>query len=166
MAMCSLVEMNVLARSYPGGIAALAQLLGKAPGTLRAELQPPVGSTAKLGWLDGLALMSCFRQVHMPTALTPLDIVEAEFGRLAVQLPAVDGVAAEGLLPHVSRLAKEFSDVLAEVSVTTADGQVNDRELAAFDAQAAELITAVQGMRSHLAKLNRDAKPAHLRAAA
>jgi hypothetical protein len=155
-----------LCKHYPGGIAAMALRLGKREGTLRAELKPPVGSTAKLGYDDAVEIMRNCQQLGMPDALAPLDLLEAEFGRQAIPLPELAQLGDADLVRHTHRLTSEFSDVLMAVAAAgDADG-VTDNDLRNAEAQFGELIAAGHQVLERMRRMNAEGKPAHLRAVA
>jgi hypothetical protein len=150
-----------LVRAYPGGTEAVAQRLGKHPGTLRSELQPPAGSSAKLGWLDAVDIMAMARQVGMPEALTPLDLLEAEFGRVFIKAldHADDG---EGLMRGVAGAAEAFGQLVSELATSAADGTITDNELGQIRTKASALLGGVHRLLAHVGDLNARGKPAQL----
>jgi hypothetical protein len=154
-----------LCKRYPGGIAAMAVRLGKRDKTLRAELKPPVGSTAKLGLDEAVEIMRNCQQLGMPDALAPLDLLEAEFGRHAIALPELAQLKDGDLVRHTHRLTGEFSDVLLAVAEAGRDNKITDHELRDAEAQFAELIAAGHQVLERMRAMNAKAKPAHLRAA-
>lgn len=165
MLACSLDVIDRNVRGFPGGVPAMAIRLGKHQGTLRSELKPPVGSVAKLGWLDALQVMDLCHQVGMRDAYAPLDVVERERGRVFIStIPIVDGVAQEGLAARVARLAKEFSDFMSEVAMTSADGVVSDNELTRARVEGVQLVAEVQHMLATLEGMNDASKLGRLRA--
>lgn len=155
----SLDALANLARIYPGGVPALAQRLGKHPGTLRAELSPPGGSTAKLGWLDALRIMQMCLQVGMPAALTPLDMAEGEFERVAIDMPRT-GEAGDELLKRLAVASEEFSALMAEIAHDVSGGSVNDNQLRRIRAKGQELFGGLHALLRAVGELNAAAKPA------
>lgn len=148
-----------LAEAYPGGVAALAQRLGKHPGTLYNELCPREGSSAKLGLADALSVMDFARQARMAEALAPLDLIELRYGRMAIPLPTGEELDDECLLRAVSAVALEFGQFAAEVATSAADGRISDNELKRVRHEAAELSAALQRVLLRLAELNAASKP-------
>jgi hypothetical protein len=157
-------QLDRLCKRYPGGIAVMAVRLGKREGTLRAELKPPVGSTAKLGFDEAVEIMRNCRQVGMPDALAPLDLLEAEFGRQAIALPTTAQLGDVDLVRHTHKLTREFSDVLMVVATAGADQVITDNELREAESQFGELIAAGHQVLERMRAMNAEAKPAHLRA--
>jgi hypothetical protein len=155
-----------LCKRYPGGIAAMALRLGKRDGTLRAELKPPVGATAKLGLDDAVEIMRNCRQVGMPDALAPMDLIEAEFGRQAIHLPELAQLDDADLVRHTHRLTSEFSDVLMAVAAAGDKDGCSDRDLHNAEVQFAEMIAAGHQVLERMRRMNAEAKPAHLQAVA
>lgn len=160
----SLDTMHRLAKAYPGGIEVLAERLGKRVKTFRAELLPPVGSTAKLGWLDAISIMEMSRQVGAPLALTPLDMVEADFGRMAIELPSAE--VGDDLMCKVALASEEFAKLMAEVASDAGGGQVSDNALKRIRGASQSLFADVQALLRVVAEMNVAGKPALARVGA
>lgn len=142
------------AEDYPGGVQAMALRLGKSYETFRKELAPPEGSTAKLGLLDALRMMTRSGDFRIADAL------EAELGRFALPLPAAaDAVPDEALAAHLVHIAKEFGEVLQETAVRAADGDISDNDVAAVEEQWGQLMAAGSAMLKHLVALNAQRRP-------
>lgn len=144
---------------YPGGPDALAQRLGKHATTLRHEVRPPAGSTAKLGLQTARTIME-FSGDHRI-----LHALATEMGQFCIPLPALPE-GNEGSADELSRLAREFSDVVGAVATAMADGRVTDNELRMLERQSGELVAAVQRMLRHFSQLNAASKPIALRTVA
>lgn len=122
---------------YPGGAAALAPRIGKAPSTLSHEVDPRCPH-AKLGLHDAgkLTVVSGdLRIVHALCALAggrfqPLP------GHAAPGAP-VDPLAAMGAMAH------EFADLVAQAGAALADGNVTQNEMRAIQREAGELLGAL-----------------------
>lgn len=150
--------MNVLdaayhtVHDYAGGSASLAPRLGKNPGTLSHEVKPPKDSTAKLGLIDAIKIMAMTGDHRM------LHATAAELGHLCVPMPTAEQVG-ETSAEHLSRIAREFADVLGEVSTAMGDGRVSDNELRRIERQWSELVAAGQLMLRHFTAMNHAARP-------
>ena len=158
-------ELRRVAQAYPGGQPALALRMCKRPASLRAELLPPVGSTAKLGLLDAVEIMALAQSAGVPQALQPLDVIEAQFGRMAVPLPSADTMPIGGLPERVTRMISEFADVLTEITSASSDGRVTANELKKVRREVAEHIAALQATVAYMQQLHEGGKPAHERSA-
>lgn len=141
---------------YPGGPAALAVRLGKAATTLRHEVRPPAGSTAKLGLVDAQRIMALAGDLRI------LHAMAAEHGQFLVPLPEVV-CDDEATAQQLATLAREFGDVLGTVAQAMADGRVSDNELRAVERQWGELVSAGQHLLQHFARINAAGKPVALR---
>lgn len=130
-----------LVQAYPGGAESLAPRIGKNPTTMRHEINRT--GPAKLGLADAVSMsvMADDRRI--------LNAFAAEMGCLVLQLPSslsCDSTSME----RVSKMAKEFSDLIASVTAAKADGKVTANELAHVEREGAELMRAVQGLLAHV----------------
>lgn len=160
---CPLDEVRRVAHAYPGSLQALALRMSKRAGSLRAELLPPLGSTAKLGLLDAVEIMALGQAVGVPQALQPLDVIEAQFGRMAVPLPSAETMPIGGLPERVTCMISEFADVLTEITSASSDGRVTANELKRVRREVAEHIAALQATVAYMQQLHEGGKPAHER---
>jgi hypothetical protein len=56
-------------------------------------------------------------------------------------------------------MAREFAEVIGQISEVTADGRVSDNELRRVESEAAELVSAVQMVLTALRARNEAGKP-------
>mgnify|MGYP000691650237 CR=1 FL=1 len=140
------------------GVQAMAQRLGKAYQTFRKELSPPEGSTAKLGLLDAVRMMTRSGDFRIA------DAIEAELGRFALPLPLLpDHVPDDHLAGHLVQVTKEAADVLQEAVGRAADGDISDADVAAVEEQWGQLMAAGSAMMKYLVARNRAGKAATVR---
>jgi len=151
-----------LAQAYPGGVAAVAQRLDKHPGTLRHELCPPAGSSAKLGVEDALQIMRLCQQLGMPGALVPLDKIEAEFDRHAVPLMVPRNDLEADLAVDLAKLALRVGQLAEEVAEDARDGEINANELRRIEANGEALLVAAHTLLAHCRAKHEASKPANL----
>lgn len=133
-------------RNYPGGVDAIAARLGKKPGTLRHEVRPPKGATAKLGLLDAIDM------VEMSDDWTIINAIMARAGGIALRLPQtgeIDSLTGQ----RMARVAKEFADLMAEVADCAADGRITPNEFKRINAEWAELVAEGQRLLAFLQQL-------------
>lgn len=147
-----------VADDYPGGAKALAQRMDKNPFTLMHELAGT--GTAKLG------LLTAVKMTTRSGDLRILNEFASECGCLVLPMPeALRELHGGELMRQLARTAKEFADLVSEVSGDLADDKVSDNEMARIVREWSELVatgqTLVAGVR---AKHDAD-KPSHLRAA-
>lgn len=154
LCMSPLDAARLTAEDYPGGVPAMALRLGKSWESLRKEMSPPDGSTAKLGLLDALRMMTRSGDYRIA------DAIEAELGRFALPLPVLDNaVPNDALADHFVHISKEFGEVLQETAVRAADGDISDNDVAAVEEQWGQLMAAGSAMLKHLVALNAQRRP-------
>ena len=148
-----------LVHDHPGGAEALAQRMGKAGSTLSHEVSPQ-HPHAKLGLVDAV------KATLITGNLAILNAFAAECGCIAV--PVESGVVTDAdTLQALAKLAREFGDVVSEVSGAMSDGGVSANELARVEREAGELLQSLQGVLLVLRRAHRDGTaPAVLRRAA
>lgn len=147
-----------LVHDYPGGAEALAPQLKKSPTTLNHEVDPNYAS-AKFGLVDAVkaTILTGDRQV--------LNAFAADCNCMVVPLPqCADGID-DDTFKGVTALAREFAELVGQVSDATADDVVSDNELKRVEREAAELMAAVQLVLVSLRKRNEASKPSTLRVA-
>lgn len=152
--MSLLDEAYHLVHDHPGGAVALAARLKKSHGTLCHELTAT--GSAKLGLLDAKKLTDFTGDLRI------LQAWALESGQMLLPLPGSAGDADE-CLERLSGAAKEFSDLVAEVSLTMADGKVSDNELERVRREASELFARVHSLMVSLEKRNQAGKPGNER---
>jgi len=147
---------RTLAHDQPGGATALAVRMGCNGTTLNHELRETGG--AKLG----------LRRAVLMTVLTGdlriLNAFAAEAGCMVLQLPEALQVDGNECMQDLGRTAKEFADVVQEVSASCADGDITANELQRVERQWAELVTAGQRLLAGLRARHEEGKPQHLKA--
>ena len=145
-----------LVHDYPGGATALAPLLGKSASTLSHEVDPNY-PTAKIGLADALklTLLTKDRGILNSFALASHCMV--------LPLPACADGIDDDTFKGVTRMAREFAEVIGQISEVTADGAVTDNELRRVEGEAAELMSAVQAVLIALRVRNEAAKPQSMR---
>lgn len=148
--MSLLDEAYHLVHDHPGGAAALAARLKKSHGTLCHELTAT--GSAKLGLMDAKKLSDFTGDLRI------LQAWAVEAGQMLVPLPT-GGSDADECLARLSGAAKEFSDLVAEVSLTMSDGKVSDNELERVRREASELFARVHSLLGALEQRNHDGKP-------
>lgn len=141
------------AEDYAQGVPGMALALGKSVETLRKELSNASGY--KLGLLDVIRMMTRSGDLRIA------DAIEAELGRFALPLPDTPlPVADEDLAAHLVVMSREFGEVLQEVAVRAADGDISDRDLRAVQEQVGHLVAASDGLMRYLVRCNQAGKPA------
>lgn len=149
---------RAVVRSYPGGVAAVAQRLCKREQTLRNELAGD--GTAKLGVLDAEEITLMASEVGSPQALLGLQQLALNCGQLCVPLPAALNLASANCMQRISDAAQDFSAMVASVARSVADGTVTDNELRECDDKTAALVNSCNAVSQALRQINRQGKPA------
>lgn len=133
-----------LVHGYPGGAVTLAPVLGKNPATLSHEVNPNYPG-AKLGLEDAVKLSVWSRD---------RSIVQAFASQLGCMLlPLPDARLNCTSFEAIAAMAKEFGDLVAEVSEAVSDNKVNANELKRVQAEAAQLVACVETTVAHLASM-------------
>jgi len=141
-----------LVHDYPGGATALAPLLGKSASTLSHEVDPNY-PTAKLGLADALKL------TLLSNDRTVLNAFAMACHCMVLPLPACADGIDDDTFKGVTRLAREFAEVISQISEVTADGAVSDNELRRVDTEATELVSAIQAVLTGLRLRNERSRP-------
>jgi hypothetical protein len=141
-----------LVHDYPGGATALAPLLGKSASTLSHEVDPNY-PTAKLGLADALKLTMLSKDRSV------LNAFAMACHCMVLPLPACADGVDDDTFKGVTRMAREFAEVIGQISEVTADGRVSDNELRRVEREATELVSAVQMVLTALRARNEAGKP-------
>jgi hypothetical protein len=134
-----------------GGSGAIAQLLGKARGTIDNEVNPPRGSYAKLGLLDAVKVTKKTGDHRILYAFAE----ECEHICLPAPRGPVDPDAStEKILTKASKLSGEIATEFQQLNQALADGDVSPRELERFERESLVVVAAiadvVRAMRSKM----------------
>jgi hypothetical protein len=124
-----------LVHEAPCGTDRLAQAVGKSVTTLNHEVSLTYDS-AKLGLRDAvtLSMFTGDRQI--------LDAFALQMDCMVVALPPpVPGL--EGIATKTAALAREFGELMAEVTTSAADGAISPNELARTEREASQMVTAL-----------------------
>lgn len=160
-----------LARRFPGGIEALALRIPssdpnkpagshKSAGALRHEL---TGSgNNKLGLEDAelISMYALEQRVDNPLAI--LNAFAANCRAVVVMLPE-QGDGDDTTFAGLAAAAQEFSEFVASVAEAAADNSVSANELARVDKELGDLMGRAQSLRSRLAQIHEQGKPAAAR---
>jgi hypothetical protein len=152
-----------LAKNYPGSYGAMAQRLGKHPDTLRREVNASPGF--KLGLEDAEEMTQFAREVAQTNALVLLSAFAANCGQMLMPLPGSPQQQDECMV-RLAALAREFSDLVAEVSGDLSDGHVSGNELKRIEGKGGEVISALQSLLASVHSRHEAGKPSNIRRAA
>jgi hypothetical protein len=116
-----------VARSYPGGIEALAQSLGMSANVLRNKLAPTIGSHYP-SFEEVSAIVLLCQQAKVADALLPLHALLVRHGMAAFVVPQPEQVGGDDLSQTVCRVMGQVGAVATAVSAALMDGVVSDAE--------------------------------------
>jgi hypothetical protein len=124
------------AEDFPGGTTGMAGALCKNKFSLMHELSGT--GAAKLGLIDALKMVKRSGDFRI------INAAAAECGGIFVPLPE----AFEGSDPllNLAELAKEFSDLIAEVTGDVRDAEISSNEMARLNEHWGRLVAAGQHM--------------------
>lgn len=146
-----------MARSYPGGVDAVALRLDKSPSTLEKELRGAPGY--KLGAEDAADMSAMCIELGTEHAMAYANVIAAHSGCMLVPLPVGMDPAADECMRALAATSRESAELIAEVATALADGQISDNEMIKVDRASGELMAAMQAMRRVMAERNRAGKP-------
>jgi len=146
-----------MARSYPGGIEAVALRLAKSPSTLEKELRGASGF--KLGADDAAEISAMCMELGTEHASAYANAVAGHMGCMLVPLPVGLELSEDECLRAVAQTSQESAELIAAAISSLADGKVSDNELRTVDRASSDLVAALQGMRRVMAERNLAGKP-------
>lgn len=126
------------------GLSKIAVWLRKSECTLRKEANPN-DISAKAGFVDVV------EATEFTGNLVALNAFAAHVGCIVIKMP--DGSSGD-TFRDLSTMAKEFGEMVAEVSSAMGDARITDNELMRVEREAHQLIAAVQTTMLHLAAMN------------
>lgn len=136
---------------YPGGASSLAPRMGKSSTTLCHEVTGT--GTAKLGLLDAKKI------TDLTGDLSILQAWAMDAGQMLVPLPSLDAQQGDDCMQRLATTAREFGDLVAEVSGDLSDGTVSDNELGRIERECGELVVALHGLMAAITQRNQASKP-------
>lgn len=151
-----------LAKSYPGGVNAIAARMGKGAGVLQKKLAGRVES--HLLTLDEFSsIVDLCDGARCPDALLPLHALCWRHGGAFLQLPDAESMEDEQFLLAVINTAREQGDVIRRIQEALAnDGRISQDELESIEREVEESISAQATLLEMVrAKARKDAGPRH-----
>lgn len=140
-----------VAEDYPGGARKLAADIGRNGTSFSHELSRT--GSAKLGLHDAVKMTLRSRDLRI------LHAFATECGQMCVPLPEALMVDGDFTMQSLGAVAKEFADVVQEVSTTCADGSISANELARVERQWGELVAAGQSLLAQMRAKHEAEKP-------
>jgi hypothetical protein len=137
------------ALSYKKGIKSLADQIGKPDKTLYAELERQ--GTAKLGLTTSILIS------EITGDLTPFDLIERRFGRVAFFMPVGNRETSLSTMRDLaSRLLGLFGRYLQDYSNSISTGTLNKKEARACLDDIESLLKTSMEIRAHLERMAGD----------
>lgn len=140
-----------VAEDYRGGARQLAQDIDRNPTTFSHEVSET--GSAKLGLKTAVKMSLRAKDFRILYAFA------AECGHMCVPLPESLSVEGDMTMQRLGLVAKEFADVVQEVSGSVADDKVSANELARIERQWGELVAAGQQLLAHIRAKHEAGKP-------
>lgn len=138
-----------------GGVRALAPRIDKNETTLAHELTET--GSAKLGLVTAVKLSKRTGDLRI------LNAIAAEMGCMVLVLPDALRVEGDATMHNLAAVAKEFSEVVGQVSASCGDGQITENELKRIEREWGELLAAGQQLMAGLRAQHESEKPESLR---
>lgn len=140
-----------LVKDFVGGAAALAAMLPNKSGTTLSHEVNPNCPGYKLGLDDAVRISTLTRDPRI------LHAFASEMNCMVI--PLAPPVAGQNAVSRTATLAREFGDLMAELSTTLADGQVTTNELRRTEREAGELVAALHHVLAEVRHLHEGTKP-------
>lgn len=116
-----------IARSYPGGLEALAQCMGISVNVLRNKLAPTIASHYP-SFEEVSAIVEHCRNAGVHDAMLPLHALLTRHGMAAFVVPVPDEVGSDDLSQTVCKVMAQVGAVAEAVSTALLDGKVTEAE--------------------------------------
>jgi hypothetical protein len=116
-----------VARSYPGGIDALAQAMGISVNVLRNKLAPTIASHYP-SFEEVSAIIELCHGAGLVEATLPLHALLTRHGMAAFVVPVPEQVGSDDLSQTVCRVMAQVGAVAEAVSTALMDGKVTEAE--------------------------------------
>ena len=116
-----------VARSYPGGIEALAQCMGISANVLRNKLAPTIASHYP-SFEEVSAIVDLCHKAGVPDAHLPLHALLVRHGMAAFVVPQPAQIGEDDLSQTVCRVMSQVGAVAEAVSTALMDGKVTAAE--------------------------------------
>lgn len=141
---------------FPGGVVALAPLIGKNASTLNQELAGL--GTAKLGLADAVKLTLQARDYRV------LDAFNLQCGRMSIPLPEMLDLESDDCMRALAEASREFGELCTEVCGSLSDGRVSDNEMVRIQREAGDMVARLNGLVAAVSARNKAGKPVDLHA--
>jgi len=138
-----------VARSYPGGIEALAQAMGISVNVLRNKLAPTIASHYP-SFEEVSAVVDLCHQAGVPDAHLPLHALLVRHGMAAFVVPSPDSIGDDDLSQTVCKVMSQVGAVAEAVSTALLDGKVTAAEADLIEREFQGALSALGEWRARL----------------
>lgn len=139
------------ARSYPGGVEALAQRMGVSAPVLYNKLRPSI-NTHHTSFEQVSEIIEFSTEANVPDALLALHAFNWRHGLVAFSIPTADERDEASLIEFVCKSVQEFGHMTTAVTGAMADGQICARELTDINQEFQHLFAALAQLQELIAQ--------------
>lgn len=143
-----------IARTYPGGLDALAQRLNISNNVLRNKLAPGIASHYP-SFEETSNIISLCQEAGVKDALLPLHALLARHGMAAFLVPEPEQISNDDLSQTVCKVMSQVGDVAEAVSEALMDNVITERELDLIEREFQGALTALGEWRAKI-RLHRE----------
>lgn len=142
-----------VARSYPGGIEALAQRMGKTVPMMYNKFRPSI-QTHYVSFEEVTETIELCVGAGVEDALLPAHAFAWRLGCVLMPVPHVGNVPHEELSQHVCKVVKEFGEVASCLYTSLAtNNDINPGELEDFEKEFQEATAAMFELRERVRQM-------------
>ena len=138
-----------VARSYPGGIEALAQAMGISVNALRNKLAPTIASHYP-SFEEVSAVVDLCHQAGVADAHLPLHALLVRHGMAAFVVPTPGNIGDDDLSQTVCKVMSQVGAVAEAVSTALLDGKVTEAEADLIEREFQGALSALGEWRARL----------------
>jgi hypothetical protein len=138
-----------VARSYPGGIDALAQAMGISVNVLRNKLAPTIASHYP-SFEEVSAVVDLCHQAGVADAHLPLHALLVRHGMAAFVVPMPESIGSDDLSQTVCKVMSQVGAVAEAVSSALMDGKVTPAEADLIEREFQGALSALGEWRARL----------------
>lgn len=138
-----------VARSYPGGIDALAQCMGISVNVLRNKLAPTIASHYP-SFEEVSAIVDLCHRAGVPDAHLPLHALLVRHGMAAFVVPQPEQMGDDDLSQTVCKVMSQVGAVAEAVSTALMDGKVTAAEADLIEREFQGALSALGEWRARL----------------
>ena len=144
-----------VARSFPGGLDALAKAMDISPNVLRNKLSPTIASHYP-SFEEVSCIVELCHKENVPDAHLPLHALLVRHGMAAFIVPQPEQVGSDDLSQTVCRVMSQVGGVAGSVSQALADGVVSVTEADLIEREFSGALAALGEWRARI-RQRRDA---------